>query len=187
VNVYLKWVLLFPASIIMTAAGYVLAPILPAFASEDGWLPDYLDWFQTYDNPLDGDYGFKTIHAPFKGDNLSYWQKYINRVFWLWRNPVYGFDKDVIGVTIPDSFHWTRTRLYGEKDITGDLSPSGWYFAVLRDESGEGKSETIAWQLYIVHHWNDSHTTKINLGWKVWSAPDSCSYASTFNIWKSLK
>lgn len=185
-NVYLKWILLFPVSFAMTVLGYVLAPFLPAFASDDGWLPDFLHWFQTYDNPLDGDYGFKTIHAPFKGDNLSYFQKYVNRVVWLWRNPTYGFDKDIMGVQVPDMFHWTRTRLYGEKDITEDLSPPGWYLAVLKDESGE-EASAIAWQLYVVHHWTENHATKINLGWKIWAAPNDCPYVSTITVWKSLK
>lgn len=55
--VYLKWLALMPASFFMAIVGRLLAPILPSFATEDNRLPDWLSWFATDDNDLDGDAG----------------------------------------------------------------------------------------------------------------------------------
>ena len=54
---YVKWICLLPLSFVMAVVGRLLAPILPFFAKSDGYLPSWLSWFQTPDNPLDGDKG----------------------------------------------------------------------------------------------------------------------------------
>ena len=54
---FIKWILLIPLSFAMMLVGWSLAPILPLFADETGYLPRWLWWFQTPDNPIDGDRG----------------------------------------------------------------------------------------------------------------------------------
>ena len=54
---YLKWLCLIPVSLVMAIVGRVLAPVLPFFVQADGYLPRWLWWFQTPDNPCDGDKG----------------------------------------------------------------------------------------------------------------------------------
>ena len=53
--IYLKWALLIAPSLFMAVVGRLLAPVLPFFVQEDGYLPSWLSWFQTPDNPADGD------------------------------------------------------------------------------------------------------------------------------------
>ena len=47
---YLKWAALGPLSLFMAVLGRVLAPVLPFFVQDDGYLPRWLWWFQTPDN-----------------------------------------------------------------------------------------------------------------------------------------
>lgn len=81
---YLKWALMVPVSLFLTVVAFPLAIVLPFFA-KDGWLPNWLSWFQTPDNSLYGDDGWKNEHW------LWTTNQYIRQVGWLWRNPAYGF------------------------------------------------------------------------------------------------
>ena len=88
--IYFKWFLMLPMSFLMTLVGFVIAPILPFFA-KDGWLPSWLSWFQTPDNSLDGDNGWKTEHWLWRYKLPEAICSYVGRVGWLWRNPTYGY------------------------------------------------------------------------------------------------
>lgn len=169
-NAYLKWFLLLPLNIIMTVLGFVLAPVLPMFADDKGWLPKWLWWFQTPDNSLDGDEGYqkKPGRAPFMGV-MGGWKGYCNRVAWLWRNPLYGFDWEVLAFKVQEGYKvegWGTKRFPdGTVAIAGGLDIDGWYFAKLTNPDG-----SWCWQLYITQHWNDKKCTKLNFGWKIWMA-----------------
>lgn len=95
---YLKWSLLAIGMLLITILTYPVALVLPLFAENRngkldngtkegmGWyLPSWLSWFQTPDNDLDGDLGWRTEHWQ--------WTKnvYLRRIGWLWRNPACGF------------------------------------------------------------------------------------------------
>ena len=88
--IYLKWLAMVPVSIVLTVVAVILAPILPIFA-KDGWLPSWLSWFQTPDNSLDGDDGWKTEHWQWRYKLPASLATYVGRVGWLLRNPAYGF------------------------------------------------------------------------------------------------
>lgn len=101
---YLKWLCLLPVMLVVTAATFPLAFILPFFAQyREGWhdngniygygyyLPNCIDWFQTPDNSLDGDYGWQHEHWQWRFKLSAKLATYIGRVGWLWRNPGYGF------------------------------------------------------------------------------------------------
>jgi len=91
--IYLIYLILVPISLLLTLVAVILAPVLPIFAVQKTWLdnhstwgigprlPTWLNWFQTPDNSLDGDYTFQQING------RGYWAK----VKWLWRNPAYSF------------------------------------------------------------------------------------------------
>lgn len=66
----------------------LLAPAIPLFAM-DGWLPRWLWWFQTPDNPLTGDTGHQ---ARWTGRS-----RYLQQVSWLVRNRAYGFKWGPLG------------------------------------------------------------------------------------------
>ena len=56
---FLWWASLLIPSLVMSIVGRLLAPVLPIFCDEQGWLPSWLSWFQTPDNSCDGDAGHK--------------------------------------------------------------------------------------------------------------------------------
>lgn len=106
---YLKWLLLMPVMIVVTVATFPLAFILPFFAEErEGlldngtksglgyYLPKWLSIFQTPDNSLDGDEGWRTEHAQWRFKLPTAIAVYVGRVGWLWRNPGYGYGAELL-------------------------------------------------------------------------------------------
>jgi len=90
----ISYILLVPLSLLLTLLAIITAPIMPVFAVQKEWwldnhakrgigpvLPNWLNWFMTPDNSLDGDATFEQLNG------ISYWSK----VKWLWRNPAYSF------------------------------------------------------------------------------------------------
>jgi len=75
----------------LTLFAWLVAPVIPLFASNDGWLPKGLSWFQTPDNSLHGDSGWITQHWQWRYSLPIGMCNYIGMVGWLIRNPAYGF------------------------------------------------------------------------------------------------
>lgn len=88
--IYLKWALMVPVSVLVTIVGFIIAPVLPLFA-KNGWLPKLLSWFQTPDNSLYGDDGWKYEHWQWRYKLPTWLATYVGMVGWLWRNPAYGY------------------------------------------------------------------------------------------------
>ncbi len=153
----MRWFLLLPFSQLFLILAVIVTPILPFFATKENKLPNWLKYFDTPDENLDGDHGFRTEHAIFKGDNLTKFQRYVNRCHWLWRNPAYGWDWIVLAYKPEPEDVLT---IKGTRGLGGHLTEDGWYFA----------RKGYAWQLYITHHWNETHCTKLNFGWKLWTS-----------------
>ena len=92
--IYFRYLLLIPISLILIIVSIPLSIVLPLFATQQiGWcdnhsyqgigprLPNWLSWFQTPDNSLDGDATFLSLNG------YGYW----SQVKWLLRNPAYSF------------------------------------------------------------------------------------------------
>lgn len=160
--IYLKWALLIVPSLFMAVVGRVLAPVLPLFASADGWLPSWLSWFQTPDNSLDGDAGHRERHP-----GMDWWSTYKRRVAWCWRNVAYGFDIDILGVEVRST---DKLVFEGDRDVGAKPPRSGWQWKqVKRDD------KTIAWQLYVIQQYRiwPQRCLRVNLGWKLFDFEDS--------------
>lgn len=174
----LKYLVLGPVHWTATIFSFLIVPFIVPLASEDGWLPNWLSYFQTLDNSLDGDSGWKTEHRPYLEipyENLSKWQRYVSRVLWLYRNPVYGLEKKVLSAEIdPLSFK----NIYGTDGDLGAVHTDpprrqGQRFVVL--VNGKNKSYVL-W-----HGWYKiSENRNINwmIGWKLLNAslPRTDSY-----------
>lgn len=161
---YVKWAALILPSFFMAILGRVLAPILPFFVQEDGYLPRWLWWFQTPDNPCDGDSGHWERHP-----RTDAWSTYKRRVAWFWRNVAYGFDISVLGVEVKSA---DTLLAKGPADVGAKPPRPGWQFKrVQRD------GKTIAWQLYGVHQYSfwPQRCLRVNLGWKLFDFTDACS------------
>lgn len=157
---YIKYVVLVVVNLVASFMNYFLAPIVVLFASSDGWLPHYLWWFQTPDNSLDGDGGWKTIHRRFKIEDKK-WKQWYNRTTWLYRNSMYGFAISVLGAkTI------STDSLVVEGDIETSNRPihSG---LVKRFVVRDGK--VVFFQYYFVKQYSTTRCIRLNIGWKLWS------------------
>ena len=159
--VYVKWFLFIWPSLAMDIIGRLLAPVLPLFADESGWLPSWLSWFQTPDNSLDGDRGHRE-RWPKDG---AVWT-YARRVAWLLRNCAYGFNIDVIGFKHKDG---DIKEVIGDErvgDKTGISGKCKWL--VYR----EGK--LVCFQHYFIKHYQifgHWKCVRAGCGWKIWSEP----------------
>jgi hypothetical protein len=123
--IYLFYPFLVVYNLLMTLVAVIIAPILPAFATQqDGWLdnhsiwgigprlPRWLNLFMTPDNSLDGDSTFERLNG------RSYWSK----VKWLWRNPAYS-------VCLRYLHNPYYTKVWGDKTIKdNDNAKAGWCF-----------------------------------------------------------
>lgn len=91
------------ATFLFTLLTYLLAPILALTVNTDRNLPRYLRYFQTFDASVDegwiggydgfGNYPRWDYTSQPKGLELWWY-----RVKWLWRNPGYTFDYEVLGI-----------------------------------------------------------------------------------------
>lgn len=159
--VYAKWFFLIFPALIMDIVGRLLAPILPFFVQENGYLPRWLWWFQTPDNPCDGDRG----HWERWPKDTPFW-RYVRRVAWLLRNVAYGFNIDVIGFKHKDG---DVKEVIGDPTVGDKSGVSGTCrWKVFR----EGK--LVCFQVYFVKHYQIFgywKCVRAGCGWKIWSEP----------------
>ena len=103
------------------------------WADEDGWLPDGLAWFQTFDAPLDAGW---LDRYPGYVEPTGVWSQWWERTKWLYRNPAYGFGYWPLGTSfdpklwVVKHFEQSDTRdlfiAYGP-DGTFNVAYYGWW------------------------------------------------------------
>jgi hypothetical protein len=150
-------------SLLVTLLAMALAPILPVFARPqmgqcdnasdsriEPRLPVWLWWFQTPDNSLYGNVGWRTIHCP---DWLSYW----GQVKWLWRNPAYGFDwfGPAAALVMPDA-----TLQYSGDPYVTNSTPGVFHVTITNPDGSR------YWNYFRVLQVG-SRLLKLNFGWKL--------------------
>lgn len=131
---YVVWGLLALPMVSVVLTSYLLAPIiaLPLFVRVIGgreYLVRWLYWFQTFDAPLDeayhGNYGLTEWVNRFRANYAtSGLCKYMFRVYWLWRNSVYGFARHPFGVSCTSVSYIYRRA---EKDFLAVSDDAGWF------------------------------------------------------------
>ena len=153
--IYLIYLILVPISLILTLIALITAPVMPLFAKQiDGWLlnhsvwgigprlPNWLNWFMTPDNSLDGDETFQQING------RSYWSK----VKWLWRNPAYSFALRYLS----NPYY---TKVSGDKTIKdNDNAKEGWCFV---------QANGLFQFRYVKHIFSTNRCWYFNFGWNV--------------------
>ena len=171
-----RFMVFIPLSIFVTILSYVLAPLVVLFANRDGWLPNWLWWFQTPDNSLDGDFGWRTEHKWFKEYLDRGWRRWVNRFRWLWRNPAHGFKNSVLGF-IPKGGYGYLSR--GQYNVSNRPLVEGLVRRNIWNPDGRG-----AFQIYFVWSWSAKYCFRINLGWKLWHYPkvgECCQHVCSIN------
>ena len=153
ITAVIKWCLLAIAGMAFTVLAMFLAPVLPLFVRPDGYLPTWFSWFQTPDNPAFGDRQFHETQMSWTRS------KYLWTVFWLWRNPSYGFDADVLCTQVLDGFVYISS---GDERVSNTPLHNGWVFRKIV------VGAATYWQFYYVHGWTSVKCLRINLGWKLW-------------------
>lgn len=149
----MTYLLLAPLSIVFTLLAILLSPILALLVKGNGYLPDWLSFFSTPDNPDIGDKMFQEQQMAWTKS------KYLYALFWLARNPSYGFDH-AIGAKIKPDF---QLSLFGDILTTNAPVHNGYLWRKVRNKDGSSY-----WQFYFVHQWSDTKCWKINFGWKLW-------------------
>lgn len=116
----------------------------PLFANEDGWLPRWLCWLQTFDAPLDAGWrdGYRGYPVP-----RNRWQRYWLRVKWLYRNTAYGFG------------YWALGR---------DFDPKQWTVLAFEQSAARDYFHAVgpAGQFNITYY---GRWGTLKLGWKAWN------------------
>lgn len=159
--IVIKFIALVFAKLLLLITVPFASFIVPIFTREQvAGLDNYTwgGWWGTFDNPPQGDRGYIAKHAPFVGV-MTGWKGYLNRVMWMFRNPLYGFAKcakaDYEGSYI--------LSIKGNPDISDKYGVAGWMHASLRNKGGRMK----AFEWYSVTPWSKKRCLRIRLGWKI--------------------
>lgn len=159
---FLKWfAFIIPDLIIKLVAWFFGWAIAAVSMFHGDWLPYYLWWFQTPDNSLEGDNGWKTEHAQWRFKLPSLLAKYIGRVGWLMRNPAYGLEWDGPLKAVIDP-HAKVSYLGNCKVQNSPAGVEGFCFTLVENPDG-----SWYWHYYYVKKINEKWCWNINLGWKL--------------------
>ena len=146
-NLTLKYLLLGIPVLTMTIISYPLAPFVTLFA-HNGWLPSWLQWFQSYDNNLYGGNDWQLDHPKsyFTGWGMTRW---------LWRNPAGTFSYVVAGVWPEGEVRrqgdpLTTNTPHGHSGCCHTQVDNGWLFNYVRQWGASRKClrVVVGWKLY---------------------------------------
>jgi hypothetical protein len=172
---YILYAMLVIVSLTADFLNLFLAPAAALFASESGWLPRWLWWFQTPDNSLDGDEGWKAEHRPFMIEDSKV-KRWWNRTRWMHRNSMYGFAIGVLGYTVQEGDIYSAE---GSESVGNRPLHNGLVKRKFVTKDGEEY-----WQCYYVKAWSKTKCIRINLGWKLWGNPQpgkQCAFVFSVN------
>lgn len=158
--VFLKWIVFGLISVPATIIAKAFCWVLPFFVDEETKrLPNWLSWFMTPNTDADGDPAHWERHP-----GTDWWSTFKRRTAWFWRNSLYGFDRQVLGI---DCKTTDVLDVQGNPFIGRRPFVPGWcYRRLYRNE------KFIAFQFYFVVSWPfglfESRCWRGNLGWKLW-------------------
>lgn len=157
---FIKWMCLAVLSLVAMCFGYVLFNWLGAAISTAlrmDRLPWWLSWFDTPDNPLDGDGGWRDEHLLFLNSNAYGFKRWLKRTLWLYRNCAYGFSESVCGAKLATNM---PVRVYGDPFIQNrPHGKAGWFYATVGDDR---------WCFMFVMKWPFVGICfRVYFGWKV--------------------
>lgn len=127
--IYIKYLLSLPLDIAMKLIGLVVAPIVSLSVSKDGYLPDWLSWFETPDSNMFGLYGDAGFYNEYQDLTHMPLGRWWVCTLWQWRNTAQGFSTFALGVDEHDLII-DKYRRTGEGDLIK-------YFVTVKDLSGK--------------------------------------------------
>ena len=195
--IYIQWLLLLIPSILLELVGYVFNPIAALFVTkrertdrvkrlhptdqitmQREYLQKWVYWFQTHDNAVDEywwdmyteDSAFKYVREMTQEqyDN-SWFNRYIMRVLWMYRNNAYGLLYNILGKPDRRGDTWNAWK-YGEEGVD-----RFWFLLRSYDKSGfqfECHLPLLP-TIFGINIYNN-----INIGWKAHRSAVKCLYAN---------
>lgn len=162
--IYIKWFVMLILDLFMLIFTSVPAAIIvPLFTRVQNWeRKDTYTWgwiWGTFDNPPQGDLGYHTKRAPFINE-LTGLKGYINRVFWMLRNPLYGLAKRM-SLPYSGEYHY---EVSGNLSISDKYKIPGHYFVKVFDKQG---GKMVGFEYYLIKPWGDKRDLRVRLGWKI--------------------
>lgn len=156
-----------------------VAPVYSLFTA-NGWL-SWDKWLLTPDNAVIGDRQYIREGAPFTGLGHRGWRAWINRTFWLYRNPLVGFAVNVLGYKKSDE---DRMIAVGNPRV-GDKRKVEGLFSQYVYRNGK----LYAFQHYYVKKLTETKCFRVRIGWKLSSWPypkmsNRFAFVVTVQIWK---
>ena len=158
--IYLKWLVLCLFDWVLLLTVPIAAPIIAAFTRPQPHDAGPYSWgwiWGTYDNPPQGDVGYVRQRSPVPG-LITGWQGYLNRTWWMIRNPLYGFARGSSIAYRPDF----DQVLIGKDGISDKDKVPGWYFVRLYR-----KGKLAGFEFYGVFPWSETRNLRVRLGWKI--------------------
>ena len=160
--IYLKWFVLAMFDLILTLTVPFAAPVIALFTREQergkaeytwGWI------WGTYDNPPQGDEGYVTKRSVFLNETTGV-KGYINRVLWMFRNPLYGVSRR-LAVNYSADYYYV---VDGNTSISDKYKIPGSYFIRVYDKKG---GNLVAFEYYLVKPWGKTKDLRARFGWKI--------------------
>jgi len=190
----IRYCIFWTLSWLLTLLTWFLAPALalPCFVTiknEREWLVKGLRWFQSFDNPLDEWWMAKPNNYCDNGkctwlnwDFTKPFHRYLGRMFWLYRNPAYGFAQFVFG--------WGLTLKCGYSIVAKQgLWDSGTnnYLLVIYEDKKACIFNRYAFQLKLQYFFRGKRYLRINAGWKAHAGFNKlmlATHISPFRTWE---
>jgi hypothetical protein len=163
--------MLYPLYALVSLSGTLLAMGLlnwwaPLFANDQGNLPKALRWLQTFDASLDA--GWQDGYLPVSWGHTRF-KRYWARVYWLYRNPVYGLDYGLLGLPF-DPQKWRVVRHLQTPTCVLFMALGPAFNLYYHGRWGLLKLGWKAWNYWDGHRWKTSP-------WgKKWRVPVCCSF-----------
>ncbi|VVD98366.1 hypothetical protein PCO31110_02008 [Pandoraea communis] len=150
-------VIAYPAYAVATWAGVVVAVLCVNWwavllADDDGNLPRWLRWFQTFDASIDA--GWKDGYFPAAWGKPPH-MRYVARMLWLLRNPAYGLDYWLFGLTF-DASTWRVLANIDQDDLVLFFAVGNGVNFYYHGRFGEAKIGWKAWNYWLGSTWRET-------------------------------
>ena len=156
-----------PFDLLMTIINYVFAPVIALVVNpETHNLPKWRSWFQTPDALMNGKSRYFTGNGSWCGGDYGFYHNrldknlYVTYTLWLWRNPLNGFEENVIGLNCDGK----KIKKLGVHSINGTANK--FQFRLL--SMGWKSLLYSPWELYcLTPYFGSQRGLRLRIGWKM--------------------
>lgn len=134
----------------------------PLFVDEKGNLPNWLKWFQSFDASLNEGWQGGYLDPSW---GASPFKRFLARVYWLYRNPAYGFDYGPLGLSF-DAKEWRVIRYIDTPKLVLFVAVGSGFNVYYHGRFGMAKLGWKAWNRWDGNGWNTpnwQHYTRLPL------------------------